>query len=61
MQLKRIGVSVANTRRAINELFGLNYYIPAEDGDTETVDKNTEVNEPNNEIDGNAGEILEEE
>lgn len=59
MQLKRIGVSAANTRRAINELFGLMYYLPAEDGDTETVVKNTEINEPNNETDGNAGEFLE--
>ena len=59
MQLKRIGVAAENTRRAINELFGLRYYLPAEDGDTETVIKNTEVNEPNNETDGNAGEIVE--
>lgn len=59
MQLKRIGVSVANTRRAINELFDLRYYLPAEDGDTETVVKNTEINEPNNEADGNADEIVE--
>lgn len=59
MQLKRIGVSAANTRRAINELFGLMYYLPAEDGDTETVAKNTEINEPNNETEGNADEIVE--
>lgn len=59
MQLKRIGVSAANTRRAINELFGLMYYLPAEDGDTETVAKNTEINEPNNETVGNADETVE--
>lgn len=35
------------------------YYLPAEDGDTETVAKNTEINEPNNETEGNADEIVE--
>lgn len=33
------------------------YYLPADDGETETAVKNTEINEPNNETDGNADEI----
>ena len=35
------------------------YNLPAEDGDTETGAKNTEINEPNNETEGNADEIVE--